>query len=215
LDGKGNPILIHLPRYSGNVNDINPDKTFKFGCVISKSNFTNNDFTNTDNDFTNKKVSNELIEYLKSRPWWSDTFEKLQVFLQDLVPKIKTHVVPHESKMACLIAKIILKPKNVSDEFSHFKLQKTFIDNVKTQVKQIPSEHKKRNHALILTNNLLKLKKIDFCFHGFALSPDGLWRYHAWGYCSETKQIIETSDMRTYYVGIPINLKKSTVTIFD
>jgi hypothetical protein len=37
---------------------------------------------------------------------------------------------------------------------------------------------------------------------GWALSSDGIWRPHTWGYWSGVNQIIETTSLRTLYFGM-------------
>ncbi len=40
---------------------------------------------------------------------------------------------------------------------------------------------------------------------GFALSPDGLWRPHSWGWDSKKNQIIETTVLRSKYYGLTLS----------
>jgi hypothetical protein len=43
---------------------------------------------------------------------------------------------------------------------------------------------------------------------GWALSADGIWRPHTWGYWSGVNQIIETTSLRTLYFGMRLTGKE-------
>lgn len=58
------------------------------------------------------------------------------------------------------------------------------------------------NNALML----LATGEADYACTGYALSDDGLWRHHGWGYCLDGT-IVETTTPRIAYYGF-IDLSK-------
>ena len=48
---------------------------------------------------------------------------------------------------------------------------------------------------------LLNKKLIQNIYSGYALSSDGLWRFHSWGFDFESN-LIETTEPRLLYYGI-------------
>ena len=46
-------------------------------------------------------------------------------------------------------------------------------------------------------------------YTGYALSDDGVWRQHTWGWDNVDKQVIESTVKRTLYFGFPLSPKES------
>lgn len=52
-------------------------------------------------------------------------------------------------------------------------------------------------------------KKLVAIFTGYALSSDGIWRQHSWGYVRLFDRIIETTERRTLYFGFRLTREEA------
>ena len=125
------------------------------------------------------------ISALILKPWWSKQHSDFQQIIDKIWPG--SHLVGHHDKMSSLLASLITKsPKT-----------KIFIDK-KDNVVYIDGEQG-ACHANV--DRLRENNEIENDFIGYALSEDGLWRYHSWGTLKE--KIVETTERRLVYIGLP------------
>jgi len=132
----------------------------------------------------------ERIKELKKQLWWEkDPFDQLQELLGGLV--VGTHVVAPPDDAGSMIAATIIKKPGM------------FLYAV-ADSKEIQLELGKVGDCHNNISNLGKAKKIDLAFCGYALSSDGLWRFHSWGVANG--KVVETTEKRLIYVGVCIHL---------
>jgi hypothetical protein len=116
------------------------------------------------------------VKWITSRPWFKGIHYKVNVVLQSLVPN--THIVgmPFEH----------MDLNNLCEKGRVFN--NTVICN--------PMETSGCHDNCEI---LLKQGFIDVICVGYALSSDGLWRFHSWG--KKGNVIIETTTNRIMYFG--------------
>lgn len=136
------------------------------------------------NKYTHPNKS--TISFLLSRPWYTPAHDELNEILQQIAPN--THIV------APLDSHIRLDPELCE----LFDLMNTPAPNLKLYPMEQSGCH----------DNCEKLaynKKITKLYSGYALSPDGLWRFHSWG-LDDSNSIIETTEPRIMYWGVSISI---------
>ena len=122
--------------------------------------------------------STETITFLTTRPWFTKKHEQINQLLVDIAPH--THIV--------------------SNPFEHFNINWDKCElfdiaiNTTKLVQGIPG------HCHDNCEGLLKNKIIHEIYTGYALSSDGLWRYHSWGFGNQGV-LIETTEPRLLYFG--------------
>lgn len=121
----------------------------------------------------------EQIQFLLSKPYFRNIHTKLNHFFQEYDPK--TYIVP--------------TPEEHIDLEQLLNEGKFFSDH-KTVFKQMRANRCHDNCDILLHLNIIH----SVCT-GFALSDDGLWRYHSWGLDHENK-VVETTAKRLMYFGI-------------
>jgi len=119
----------------------------------------------------------DRIKFLTTRIWYNDAHLKMNNILQKIIPK--THIV------SCI--------------HEHFSTEKIILTGklLTNTVKLFPIETSQCHDNCEI---LLACKKINHIYTGYALSPDGLWRYHSWG-IDKNNTIIETTEPRLLYFG--------------
>lgn len=125
-------------------------------------------------------VSKDKIIFLTSRPWFNNNYSTFQSFINSIFPG--THIVslpPHYINELSVIQK--LTTLSFSD------------DNTISHTMEPSKCHE--NCIILYTNNLSYR-----IFSGFALSVDGLWRFHSW-IMTDKNVIIETTNSRLIYLG--------------
>lgn len=122
----------------------------------------------------------DRVQWLISRPWYKPIHATMNSILQQYDPKTHIVAVPHEHI-------------DLDNIISNGKL---FSGKVYKCVMETSQCHD--NCEL-----LLKLKLIDSICTGYALSDDGLWRFHSWG-LTNAGTIVETTAPRIKYFGIII-----------
>lgn len=116
------------------------------------------------------------VEWLTSRPWYTEMHHKVNTVLQSLVPN--THIVGMPSEHVDL--EVLCKKGFVFSNPVIFNSMDT-------------------NSCHDNCDTLLKQGCIDAICTGYALSADGLWRFHSWG--KQGNNIVETTTMRLMYFG--------------
>lgn len=70
-----------------------------------------------------------------------------------------------------------------------------------------------RGRPISCHSNMARLWKNNngriLIFTGYALSWDGVWRQHSWGWDKVDKRVIETTEKRTLYFGFPMSDKEA------
>lgn len=121
---------------------------------------------------------NERIDFLKSRPWYSNIHERLNSILQTFEPNTQIVAMPREHiDLEQLITSGTLMTNHV-------------IDNIMMA-----------NQCHDNCEWLKNLNVIQCVCTGYALSDDGLWRFHSWG-INFNDEIVETTEPRIKYYGI-------------
>ena len=144
--------------------------------IFSKSKMTSFELTD--------KPTNETINWLISRPWWTSHHHQLQNYLYNLIHD--THLV------ACPGDTLVAKS---------FLLTGGQIKLIKSQ-NDIKLKKMEQSQCHINSLKLFKKGKINEMHTGYALSQDGLWRYHSWGL--KNNKVIETTEPRIAYFSIMI-----------
>ena len=129
-----------------------------------------------------ENANEETIEFLKSRPWWSNYYDRLQAYLEPMFPGTHVVAVPNIDQTEQLF---YLKPVSVTSE----------------DVISLKGQRGMKEGDCHF--NVLKLKKaglVEKWIMGFALSEDGLWRFHSWGMKGEL--IVETTEEQIAYIGV-------------
>ncbi len=132
-------------------------------------------------------VSDDDIKFLISRPWYKSEqnhYNKINIKLNEICPK--THIV------APLISHVDLTKNNFTDCID--------FDSDKTNIILFQMEE---GYCHDNCEELLKKKLIKKIYTGYALSPDGKWRFHSWG-VDQDNNLIETTSVRIMYWGIEI-----------
>ena len=147
--------------------------------------------------------TNRRIEEIKKLPEWNEEYMKLQTYLSDKVPG--THVVPSKDEGGELFIDCIIN--ETGTPFWHV---------VKDEKAEIQFEPGKEIEPQANVMNLYINNKIDVVIFGYALSKDGLWRFHAWGLITEKRaedgtitpgRIVETGGHgHLVYVGDLVDL---------
>lgn len=118
------------------------------------------------------------IQFLTSRPWYSKEHDQLNLILNSIVPQ--THIVAPFGA-------------HVQIDTNQVMLTNPAELNVKL-IKMIQSGC--HDNCEILFEN----GKINKICTGYALSKDGLWRFHSWGFDNENN-LVETTEPRLLYWG--------------
>lgn len=133
------------------------------------------------NNIKYQKVKADHSRKLYEMPWWTDSHTILNDKVRELFPD----------------SQIVSNPEDLL-------LMTNFIANIDSIVIAIPSDDvamfdfkNRRCHDNV--SKLLDAKLIDKDVNGFALSDDGLWRYHSWGLLANGK-IVETTCHRIAYM---------------
>lgn len=121
---------------------------------------------------------NERIDFLKSRPWYSNIHERLNSILQTNEPNTQIVAMPREH--------IDLKQLIISG---------TLMTN--HVINNIMMASQCHDNCEWLKN----LNVIKCVCTGYALSDDGLWRFHSWG-INYNDEIVETTEPKIKYYGI-------------
>jgi len=124
------------------------------------------------------------------RPWWTDSHDKINVYLQGLVRS--SHLVsnPHDSnEVNAFIELLNSDPKSLS-----------VIDSNAFNTISFPMEEGCCHDN---SDRLVKSHMVEYMVSGFAMSADKLWRHHSW--CVKADgTIIETTEPRVIYVAANI-----------
>lgn len=118
------------------------------------------------------------IDSLKLKPWWNNKFNEFQKYIEIKFPG--THVVAHPDQYASMSI-CMLNILMLSDDTT--VLNK--MENSACHDNCFILYHHDRSHRI---------------FTGYALSDDGLWRYHSW-IVTKNNAIIETTVNRLIYIG--------------
>ncbi len=148
-----------------------------------------------ENTYIEEKIYNiseypnsDRIQWLKSQQWYTDDHEKLNSKFETFAPK--TQIVAHPNHHVPI----------------SYILEHGQIVNLPVIEYQMENSRCHDNcDKLYLHNDIVNV------YTGFALSDDGLWRYHTWGYDldEETNStisefIVETTQERLLYFGLKI-----------
>jgi len=134
-------------------------------------------------ELTKKYVSvptKEKIRLIKSKYSWTGKHDSLQIQLNDLIPN--THLTSHDNDGEVIDS--ILRKCKLETLIVHELNMK--LSNFKEITKCIMDPHFISNSGI---------KKV--CI-GLALSPNGLWKIHAWGH--NDFAIVETTYRRAGYI---------------
>ncbi len=138
------------------------------------------DFIENQSRLIESYPDSKRIQWLKNQSWYNQEHEKINNRLKAIVPN--THIVttPHEHVPIDLILS-------------------------QGQVFTIPSILFSFENSRCHDNcdKLYLHKEIANVCTGYALSSDGLWRYHSWG-LDYDDVIIETTSERILYFGVPV-----------
>ncbi len=130
----------------------------------------------------------DRIQWLRSRPWFNTSHDQINSILEKIAPKTHLVAAPHEHVPVNTIisfGKIIELPA-ITYEMEH--------------------GHCHDNCEILYHNEI-----ISNVYTGYALSSDGLWRFHSWGLDHENF-ILETTSDRLLYFGVPIYSKSGSKT---
>lgn len=135
-------------------------------------------------------VSHKRAKWLRKRPWWKQCHTKLQDEMNKFIPG--THICASMGEDDYSVIKKILRGISVLN----------IGRKVLMRIMQ-PSA------CFYNTQVLLNKGKIKEIHKGFALSLDGVWRFHAWG-IGFNNVIVETTEHRiAYLTGKILQRKKS------
>lgn len=123
-------------------------------------------------------VESSRIKFLTTRNWWSNEYTEFQKYISKMFPG--THVVG-----AMELSGITTIPK----------FDSIHIPNGLTKLTKM-QDSKCHDNCV----DLYLLNKTNRIFTGYALSDDGLWRFHSW-IIDKDDIIIETTKERLIYVG--------------
>jgi hypothetical protein len=146
-----------------------------------------------------EKVTDEKKQFLTSRPRYTDDHDKLNKKLTKI--KSGTHIV------ATLDEHINI----LSDKYEQFNRETTKIKFVEME------QSKCHGNCGTIFGSQIDDSVVSKIYSGYALSADGLWRFHSW--ClTESGTLIETTEERLIYYGIPIKtlrLKSNSKNMFN
>jgi hypothetical protein len=133
------------------------------------------------NKYNYEIPDDERIDSLKSKPWFNDNDDKLNTVLNKFAPE--THIVAFPHTHIEIYDKL--------DKCELFDINK---NNIKLIEMKTSGCHDNCD-ILYEKDNSIKI------FSGYALSLDGLWRFHSW--CIDKDNcIIETTESRLLYYGV-------------
>mgnify|MGYP000406868450 CR=1 FL=1 len=125
----------------------------------------------------------DKIEFLTSRPWFTNSHKNLNEILNELAPDTHIVAVPFEH----------IEINNVTNKCELF-------DTRIHDIKLIKMENSRCHDNCEILFNSCNSNKL---YSGYALSQDGLWRFHSW--CVDKNNcILETTQERLIYYGIQI-----------
>ena len=122
----------------------------------------------------------EHIEWLTSRPWYKPIHNQINAKLQSIMPN--THIVAMPSV--------------------HIPLE-SLLDTGRLYDNKVVFIKMKQSQCHNNCNNLLENGIINIICTGYALSDDGLWRFHSWG-LTPNGTLVETSTPRLMYFGVEV-----------
>ena len=144
-----------------------------------------------------QSVEPSRVTFLVSRLWWRPHYHvPLQKRLSQAYPN--THVVPFPDSCSRPLAL-------VQDDGGRAVVESTE-SNVEMEEGKPGSCHE--NVAALLQRD-----ELDSGWTGYALSEDGLWRNHSWG--QRNGKIVETTEPRLVYWGVPFRILRSNLTVPD
>ncbi len=124
----------------------------------------------------------DRIIWLNTQQWYTQEHEELNTKLTEIAPKTQILAHPHHH----IPIKFILDAGQI----------------VNIRVLQYDMENSRCHDNC---DKLYLRNEIANVYTGFALSSDGLWRYHSWGYDSDDSgYIVETTEERLLYFGVKI-----------
>jgi len=126
-------------------------------------------------------VSHERSKSLENTIFWRQDHFHADLILKNIYPD--THIVasPEDKREIAKIDKIIFELSN---------------DNTNVLLSKMKTSSCHEN-----VHTLLKKRKIQYGYTGYALSEDGLWRLHSWG-VDHKGMLIETTVLRVMYIGL-------------
>lgn len=124
----------------------------------------------------------DTVDFLKSRTWFNKNHDKINEILNRFAPK--THIV------AFPFAHI---------EIGNILHKCNLFDAKETNIKFVEMDISKCHDNCEI---LYKQDNANKIYSGYALSTDGLWRFHSW--CYNGKHIIETTEPRLMYYGVEL-----------
>lgn len=119
----------------------------------------------------------ELKKRLQAKPWFKPIHAKINTKLQEIDPQSHIIAIPHEY---INLGRILSEAK---------------IDDSVILYMPLESSQNKENCDFLIAHKLA-----SNIFYGYAMSKDGLWRFHSWGKTG-TGEIIETTEPREKYFG--------------
>ena len=124
--------------------------------------------------------SKEKVEFLTSRSWYTNKHNELNIILNNIAPE--SHIVAANDNI------------ELNLDFSKCEFFSSNVNPLKI-IKM------KDSYCHDNCEKLYKLGIISEIYTGYALSTDGLWRFHSWGFNNE-EILIETTESRIYYYGM-------------
>jgi hypothetical protein len=121
-------------------------------------------------------LTTSQIEFLTTRPWWSERFNKLNNYIQSFFTG--THIAAFPGECECLSFLNTIHFKSQGFRPIHFMASSQCHHNVRLLQKTIQQVYSNTSKVQVFT--------------GFALCDDRIWRNHSWCYDIQSKEIIET-----------------------
>lgn len=135
--------------------------------------------------------SEDRVQFLKSKPYWTSTHDKMLEHLQSLYPGTCVVAMPSD---------VHLKPYIKSPA-------KPIVSTAKNTL--FPDlGHGSCGNCHMNVDVMLTMGMVKEGHFGYALSEDGLWREHSWGMLNG--HIVETTCSRLAYVSLK-NLMNQTL----
>lgn len=125
-----------------------------------------------------KYPTDDHKQRLKNKPWYYPVYEELNQVLQKIDPN--SHIVaPSRSHVG----------------------QRTILEDGKLDENNVIFFAMQDGNCHNNVDELLEFGMIDSIAYGYALSSDGLWRFHSWGK-TKSGEIVETCSAREKYFGV-------------
>jgi hypothetical protein len=161
--------------------------------------YNNPDYPTLHTQVTYTPVSDVDKEFLTSRPWWTKDDTTLNSHLQVLFPG--SHLVGTSPTIttAPFLAHIVCLSHDIN------------IDMVERPDQAPTLMLGTRSDAYHNVVQFVNEGKIDQHVIGYALSADGKWRLHSWGFQKDST-LVETTEIRIVYLGL---FKKELTKLYE